>query len=67
MTSLILGIACIYLAVMVLRMPEEKSRKEVDHLTGGREQTEGYYKLIRGLFWALGGLGAAMILLRFFD
>lgn len=67
MTSLILGIACICLAVMVLRLPEERFREELARLTGGREQPEGYYKLIRGLFWALGALGAAMILLRFFD
>lgn len=67
MTSLILGIACIYLAVTVLRLPAEKLREEVARLTGGREQTEGYYKLIRGLFWVLGALGAAMIVLRFFD
>lgn len=67
MTSLILGIACIYLAVTVLRLPEEKFRREVDRLTGGREQRMGYYKLVRGLFWVLGALGAAMIVLRFFD
>ena len=67
MTSLILGIACIYLAVTVLRLPEEKLREEVARLTGGRGQRPGYYKLVRGLFWALGALGAAMIVLRFFD
>lgn len=67
MTSLILGIACIYLAVTVLRLPEERFRAEVDRLTGGREQRMGYYKLVRGLFWVLGALGAAMIVLRFFD
>lgn len=67
MTSLILGLACIYLAVTVLRLPEEKFREEIARFTGGREQKPGYYKLIRGLFWALGALGAAMIVLRFFD
>ena len=67
MTSLLLGIVCIYLAVTVLRLPQEKFRQEVAHLTGGRKQSEGYYMVIRGLFWALGAAGAAMILLRFFD
>lgn len=67
MTSLILGLACIYLAVTVLRLPEERFRAEIARLTGGREQKAGYYKLIRGLFWVLGALGAAMIVLRFFD
>lgn len=67
MTSLLLGIVCIYLAVTVLRLPQDKFRQEVARLTGGRKQSEGYYMVIRGLFWALGNLGAAMILLRFFD
>lgn len=67
MTSLLLGIVCIYLAVTVLRLPREKFRQEVARLTGGRKQSEGYYMVIRGLFWALGNLGAAMILLRFID
>lgn len=67
MTSLLLGIVCIYLAVMVLRLPEERFREEVARLTGVRKHSEGYYKMIRGLFWGLGALGAAMIVLRFFD
>ena len=67
MTSLLLGIVCIYLAFTVLRMPEEQFRQEVARLTGRRKQPEGYYMVIRGLFWALGALGAAMILLRFVD
>lgn len=67
MTSLLLGIVCIYMAFMVLRLPEEKFREEVDRLTGARKHSQGYYGMIRGLFWALGALGAAMILLRFFD
>lgn len=67
MTSLILGLAFIYLAFTVLRMPRERFREETARLTGRREHSEGYYKLLRGLFWALGVLGVAMILLRFFD
>lgn len=67
MTSLILGIVCIYLAFTVLRLPDEKFQDEIARLTGKDTHSEGYYKAIRGLFWALGGLGAAMILLRFFD
>ncbi len=67
MTSLLLGIICIYLAFTVLRLPEEQFRQEIARLTGGRKQPEGYYMVIRGLFWALGALGAAMILLRFVD
>ena len=67
MTSLLLGIVCIYLAFTVRRLPEEQFRQEVARLTGGRKQPEGYYMVIRGLFWALGALGAVMILLRFVD
>ncbi len=67
MTSLLLGIVCIYLAFTVLRLPEERFRQEVARLTGARKHSAGYYMVIRGLFWALGVLGAAMILLRFFD
>lgn len=67
MTSLLLGIVCIYLAVTVLRLPRERFRQELARLTGGRKQPEGYYTAVRGLFWALGAAGAAMILLRFFD
>ena len=67
MTSLLLGIVCIYLAFTVLRLPEDQFRQEVARLTGGRKQPEGYYMVIRGLFWARGALGAAMILLRFVD
>ena len=67
MTSLLLGIVCIYLAFTVLRLQEDQFRQEVARLTGGRKQPEGYYMVIRGLFWALGALGAAMILLRFVD
>ena len=36
MTSLLLGIVCIYLAVTVLRLPQEKFRQEVARLAGGR-------------------------------
>ncbi len=67
MTSLLLGIVCIYIAFSVLRLPEEQFRQEVARLTGGREQSKSYYTVIRGLFWALGALGAAVILLRFVD
>ncbi len=67
MTSLLLGIVFIYIAFSVLRLPEEKFRQEVTRLTGGRKQSESYYTVIRGLFWALGALGAAVILLRFVD
>ena len=67
MTSLLLGIVCIYLSFTVLRLPDEKFRDEITRLTGKGPHSEGYYKVIRGLFWALGGLGMAMILLRFFD
>ena len=51
----------------MLRLPQERFRQEVARLTGGRKQPEGYYMVVRGLFWALGNLGAAMILLRFID
>lgn len=67
MTSLILGLACIYLAFTVLRLPEVKLREEIARLTGRKEHPQSYYRFIRGSFWALGALGAAMILLRFFD
>lgn len=66
MTSLIFGVALIIIAVMVLRMPRDKFRRELDELTGGRKHTENYYKLMRGSMWALAVLGAAMIVLRFF-
>ena len=66
MTSLIFGVVLICLAVMVLRLPEEQFRRELDQLTGGRGHGTGYYKFVRGLLWALGALGAAMIVLRFF-
>ena len=67
MTSLLLGIVCIYLAFTALRLPEETFRAEVVRLTGNRKHPKGYYKMLRGLFWVLGALGTAMILLRFFD
>ena len=66
MTSLIFGIVCIYFAVTILRMPEEKFRRELDQITGGRGHSARYYQMIRTLVWAIGFLGAAMILLRFF-
>ncbi len=67
MTSLIFGIVCIYFAVTILRMPQEKFRRELDQITGrGKGHSETYYQAIRGLLWAVGFLGVAMIVLRFF-
>lgn len=68
MTSLILGIVCIYLAVVVLRMSPERLREDLSRITGSsRNYPEGYLKLIRALFGALGLAGAAIILLRFWN
>lgn len=66
MTSLIFGVVCIYFAVSILRMPEEKFRQELDQVTGGRSHSANYYRMIRNLVWVIGFLGVAMILLRFF-
>ncbi len=65
MTSLILGIAYIYIAFIIVRMPEERFREELDQLSG-RKHTPGCYRMIRRLFLAVGILVAAIILLRFF-
>lgn len=65
MTSLIFGIACIYIAFLILRMPEERFREELNQLSG-RVHAPGYYRMIRRLFWAVGFAGAAVVLLRFF-
>ncbi len=65
MTSLILGVICIYLAVTILRMPEERFQQELNEITG-RGHTPRYYSFMRGLVWALGITGGAIILLRFF-
>lgn len=65
MTSLILGVVCIYLAVIILRLPEERFRQELDEITG-RCHGPRYYAFMRGLVRALGITGGAIILLRFF-
>lgn len=64
MTSLVLGIACIYLAFTILRLPEAQFRKELNDLTK-RAHGEDYYRLIRALVWGVGALGAVIIVLRF--
>ena len=65
MTSLILGVVCIYLAYTILKMPEDVFRQELDQITG-RDHTLRYYRFVRGVVWALGITGGAIILLRFF-
>ncbi len=65
MTSLVFGIVCIYLAVIILRMPEKQFCIELDQITG-REHSPRYYAVMRGLIWAIGFTGVAMIMLRFF-
>lgn len=60
-----MGIVFIYLAVIILRLPEERFRQELDRATG-REHGDRYYSVIRGLVWAMGAAGAGAILLRFF-
>lgn len=65
MTSLLLGAICIYLAFIILRLPEERFRGELDELTG-RGHGPGYYRFMRGVIWTLGITGGAIILLRFF-
>lgn len=65
MTSLVLGIVCIYLAYTILKLPEDRFRQELDQITG-REHAPRYYRFIRGVVWALGVTGGAIILLRFF-
>ena len=68
MTSLIFGGLCIYFAQSVLRLPKEQFQEELDHLTGAKQgHSQGYYRTIRLLFWLMGILGVAMILLRFVD
>ena len=71
MTSLIFGVICIYLAVTILRMPKERFKQELDQISGHRkghssQHSPQYYQVIRGLLWAIGFLGVAMIVLRFF-
>lgn len=65
MTSLILGIVCIYLAYSILKKLEDAFRQELDQITGG-ENAPRYYRFMRGVVWALGITGGAIILLRFF-
>lgn len=65
MTSLIFGVICIYFAVTILRLPEDRFRQELDQITH-REHTPRYYQSMRTLVWAIGFVGAAIILLRFF-
>lgn len=65
MTSLLLGVCCIYLAFIILRMPEERFEQELDEITH-RSHTPPYYRFIRTVVWALGITGGAIIVLRFF-
>lgn len=65
MTSLLLGVCCIYLAFIILRMPEERFEQELNEITR-RGHTPPYYRFIRVIVWALGITGAAIIVLRFF-
>lgn len=65
MTSLVFGIACIYIAFLILRLPDERFRQELDQISG-RPHGLPYYRFIRRLVWAVGFLGGAIILLRFF-
>lgn len=66
MTSLGFGIVCIWLAVMVLRMPVEEFQKKWDNLTGAKKSGPlSYYQFVRNLFWAVGAAGVAMVFLRF--
>ncbi len=65
MTSLMLGIVCIYLAYSILKLPEGAFRQELDQITG-RKHSFHYYRFVRGVVWALGITGGAIILLRFF-
>lgn len=64
MTSLILGIACIYLAFTILRLSDTQFRKELNCLSG-RAHGERYYRFIRILVWGVGAFGAGIIILRF--
>lgn len=67
MTSLIFGVICIYLSAKVLLMPEEAFRNQLNEMTKPEKPyPEGYFRFLRGAFLALGILGAAMVLLRFF-
>ena len=65
MTSLIFGVICLYFAVTILRLPEERFRSELDQLTR-REHGPRYYRAMRLLIWLVGFTGAAILLLRFF-
>ena len=66
MSELLFGILCIVLAVRVLRMPEERFRRQLAFLTGaGRAVPDWYCRLLRGLFWGVGAAGAAIILFLF--
>lgn len=67
MASLGFGIVCILVAAKVLRLPEDMFEKKLNTISGVEKNgPRWYYQFIRGLFWMLGGLGAAMIVLRFF-
>lgn len=65
MTSLILGVVCIYLAYTILKAPEDAFQQELEQITG-RSHTPRYYRFMRGVVWTLGVTGGAIILLRFF-
>lgn len=65
MTSLLMGVVFIYLALIILRMPEERFRQELDQITG-RAHGARYYRLVRGLVWAMGLAGGGAVVLRFF-
>lgn len=66
MYELVFGVICIVLAVRVLRMPEERFRRQLAFLTGAKRAAPAwYYRLMRGLFWALGATGVVIILSLF--
>lgn len=65
MTSLILGVVCIYLAYTILKAPEDAFQQELEQITE-RSHTPRYYRFMRGVVWTLGITGGAIILLRFF-
>ena len=52
MTSLLFGACCIYLAFIILRMPEERFEQELNEITR-RGHTPPYYRFIRVVVWAL--------------
>lgn len=67
MASLGFGIVCVFVAVKVLRLPEDAFENKLNGLSGlEKSGPKWYYRFVRSLFWALGGLGVAMIVLRFF-